>query len=201
MTEIEVKFSIPDISAIRGLLRRLGWRVRRRRHHEKNEVYDRRGRSPWLTAGRLLRVREAGKQCVLTVKLPVARQGNHKIREEYEVEVNNAGQLRHMLAALDFQPAWRYEKFRTEFSKAGDRGKILLDETPVGDFLELEGSARWIDRTAAGLGFSKADYIVETYWGLFVECRKAKGSTARDMLFGEPGLRENPAARKRRSRV
>jgi adenylate cyclase class 2 len=196
MKETEVKLKVVDLACLRRVLRRLGWRVARRRYHERNVVYDRRGVS-WLSTGRLLRVRDAGSQCVLTVKLPVLRQGLHKVRQEHEIEVNDGRQLRSILEAMDFQPDWRYEKYRTEFRRAAERGKILLDETPVGDYLELEGAPRWIDRTAVELGFSKGDYIVTAYRGLFVEHCEATGSTARDMLFGAPGLRTNPEARKR----
>jgi adenylate cyclase class 2 len=198
MKETEVKLKISNRVRLRTALRRLGWRVARRLCHERNAVYDRGGDS-WLAAGRLLRVRDAGSQCLLTVKLPVAklpapRQGLHKVREELEIEVSDGKQLRRVLEAMDFRPAWEYEKYRTEFGKAGERGKILLDQTPVGDYLELEGAPRWIDQTAAELGFSKRDYIVETYRGLFVEYCKATGSKARDMLFGAQGLRTSPRA-------
>ncbi len=196
MKETEVKLKVVDLGCLRRVLRRLGWRVARRRYHERNVVYDRRGVS-WLSTGRLLRVRDAGSQCVLTVKLPVARQGLHKVRQEHEIEVNDGRQLRSILEAMDFRPDWQYEKYRTEFRRAAERGKILLDETPVGDYLELEGAPRWIDRTAVELGFSKGDYIIAGYRGLFVERCKATGSTARDMLFGAPGLRTNPEAPKR----
>jgi len=194
MKEIEVKLNVSDIGAMRALLRRSGWRVAKRRYHEKNAVYDRRDHS-WLLAGRLMRVREAGGQGLLTVKLPVARQGIHKIREEHEVEVNDTRPLKRILEALDFEPAWQYEKYRTELRKAGQRGKILLDETPVGDFLELEGPPRWIDQTAIDLGFSTENYIVDTYRGLFVGYLEGKRSRTRDMLFGEKGLRTHPARR------
>lgn len=191
MREIEVKLKVSGVSQIRAALRRLGWRVARRRCHEKNTVYDRPGDS-WLMAGRLMRVREVGKSCQLTVKLPVAYQGDHKVREEHEIMADDPVQLLHILDALEFEPEWRYEKFRTEFRKPRESGKILLDETPVGDYLELEGAADWIDRTAERLGFSKSDYIVASYRGLFVDYVAASGGKARDMLFGEDGLCAGP---------
>lgn len=191
MRETEVKLKVVGVSRIRSALRRLGWRVARRRYHEKNTVYDRRGDS-WLRAGRLMRVREAGKGCELTVKLPVADEGDHKVREEHEITADDPVQLTHILDALEFEPEWRYEKFRTEFRKPRQSGKILLDETPVGDYLELEGAADWIDRTAERLGYSKRDYIVASYRGLFVDYLAARGGKARDMLFDEKDLRERP---------
>ena len=195
MRETEVKLRIAGVERTRAALRRFGWRVSRKRHHERNAVYDRRG-NVWLTTGRLLRVREAGKRCRLTVKLPIEHQEDYKILEEFEITADDPVQLARILEALDFEPAWQYEKFRTEFRKPRERGNILLDETPIGDYLELEGAPQWIDRTAQRLGFSKEDYVVDTYRSLFVDYINAKDRKPRDMLFGEEGLRGRPGAEK-----
>ena len=36
----------------------------------------------------------------------------------------------------------------------GSRGIAMLDETPVGTYIELEGSEAWIDRTARRMGLA-----------------------------------------------
>jgi adenylate cyclase class 2 len=59
----------------------------------------------------------------------------------------------------------------------------MLDQTPIGDFLELEGAAQWIDRTARTLGFSPADYITVSYGRLYLEYCEAKGVDPRNMVF------------------
>ena len=70
-----------------------------------------------------------------------------------------------LCAGVGFHPAFRYDKYRTEFSRRARRGDksrhghVTLDETPMGVFMELEGSGPWIDRTAKELGFSRNDYI------------------------------------------
>jgi adenylate cyclase class 2 len=58
-----------------------------------------------------------------------------------------------------------------------------LDETPIGIFLELEGNPGWIDRTAATLGFSERDYIVESYGRLYLEWCKRRRCKPKDMVF------------------
>jgi adenylate cyclase class 2 len=78
---------------------------------------------------------------------------------------------------------FRYEKFRTEYAKVSNQGKILVDETPIGDYLELEGSPRWIDRTARQLGFSKADYITRSYGYLYLAYCRERRIRPKDMLF------------------
>ena len=121
---------------------------------------------------------------VLTwLKLPTAASRLHKVREEYEVETRDRRVLSSIVETMGFKLAWRYEKYRTEFRRPREKGKILLDETPVGDLLELEGSADWIDRTAIKLGFSKDDYITLSYRSLFVEYHREHPEIGEDMLF------------------
>lgn len=182
MKEIEIKLTAREPVRLRRRLRELGWRVRGRRKHERNFVYDRGDRS-LEAAGVLLRVREVGRQSRLTVKLPSPSNHIHKVREEHEIKTSDRDSLRLILEGLDYRLAWRYEKFRTQFRKPGARGEIVYDQTPVGDFLELEGEPAWIDRTAKQLGFSKSDYITATYRELFLEYQTRHRGTGRDMVF------------------
>src|SRR3974377_1786132 len=70
-----------------------------------------------------------------------------------------------ILRALVFSPFFRYEKFRAEWSDG--TGHVVLDRTPIGDFGEIEGPPRWIDRTAQALGIAPPDYLTQTYADLF----------------------------------
>jgi len=54
------------------------------------------------------------------------------------------------------------------FRRPGQPGKALVDETPVGNFLELEGPPDWIDRTARRLGFRPGDYSLASYRDLYL---------------------------------
>jgi len=60
---------------------------------------------------------------------------------------------------------------------------VLLDETPIGNFLELEGSPRWIDRTARRLGFSPKDYINRSYGYLYLAWCRERRIRPKDMVF------------------
>ncbi|MBI1356140.1 MAG: CYTH domain-containing protein [Acidobacteria bacterium] len=179
MIEREVKLPIQDVTAIRAALEAAGWACTRPPYPESNTLYDTPGQD-LLRAGKMLRVREVPGRVVLTVKLAPLEAGPHKAREEHEAELAEMGGLQAILQALDLQPAWRYEKRRSRYEREGEAGVIELDETPVGDFLELEGEADWIDRTAAALGFSPADYITASYRRLFVD---ARGEDGGDMVF------------------
>jgi adenylate cyclase, class 2 len=197
-TEIEVKLPVSDRQAMLRLLKKLkakgGDRV-----HEMNTLYDTPGGS-LASEDRLVRIRllhaaplrQSSKSgpslplgAVLTYKGPVttddaggrAPGALYKIREEHEVRVEDGEALVRVFQGMGLQPRFRYEKYRTTFRLPGVPGVLVeLDETPVGDFLELEGTAASIDRAAGVLGYASADYIVKSYGQLFIEhVRRSQG--------------------------
>ena len=178
--ETEIKLEVQDSAALRRLLRAAGFRVSRARVFETNTLFD----TPGLrlrTSGSLLRVREVKGPAKLTFKGPAVTE-RFKSREELEVEASDARTLRAILERVGFEPAFRYEKYRTEFRR-GPGGVLTLDETPIGVFLELEGSPAWIDRTARRLGFSPADYLTASYWRLYKDWCDRQGCPVADMVF------------------
>ncbi|HVX64981.1 MAG TPA: class IV adenylate cyclase [Bryobacteraceae bacterium] len=171
--EIEIKLPLPGAAQGRKLLRRAGFAVWRRRVFEQNVLYD----TPAADLRRAhtgLRVRTCGGRNILTFKGPPF-PGKHKDREEFETEFAADGAMREILRRLGYAPVFRYEKYRTEFRQGRSRSRAMLDETPVGVFLELEGSPRWIDRTARALGFTETDYITTSYAELFRKEQRRKG--------------------------
>jgi adenylate cyclase class 2 len=179
--ETEIKLAVPNAKFARLLLRAAGFRVCQPRVFETNTVFDTPRRS-LRKAAALLRVREAGGTNTLTYKgRPVASR--HKSREELELKISDAGAAAAILARLGFHPASRYEKFRTEFRQPRRSGVIMLDETPIGVFLELEGTAHWIDRTARRLGFQEIHYITASYARLYLEWCKRQQIKPSNMVF------------------
>lgn len=149
---------------------------------ERNTVYDTPERE-LLESGRLLRLRSARGSYVLTVKGPVASGERHKLRDEFEIESPDSEALRGILTTLGYRPVWRYEKYRTAFHREGDDGGVLLDETPIGDFIELEGTRDWIDRTAAELGYTLEQYILKSYGTLYREYATDHPEAGPEMTF------------------
>ena len=86
-----------------------------------------------------------------------------------------------MLEELGFRVWFRYQKYREEF--ALEDVIVAVDETPVGVFVEIEGGERGIAHVAQALGRSQADYLLESYRGLFVQHCHERGLPPSDMLF------------------
>ena len=132
-----------------------------------------------LAAGTALRVRADGDRAYLTFKGPVT-PGAVKAREEIETEAASAAALLAICDALGFRPAFRYEKYREEFTWPGV--VIAVDDTPIGVFVEIEGDEPAIHTLAERLGFSLTEYVTASYRSLFLASALAKDG-ARDMVF------------------
>ena len=127
-----------------------------------------------------LRVRSEGGKALLTFKGPVIPAAV-KIREEHETVVADGQALQTILEELGMHVWFRIEKYREEFT--ADDVVIAVDETPVGVFVEIEGSEDAIHQTAVALGKSPADYITDSYRFLFLQHRDANGLAGHDMVF------------------
>ena len=180
--ETEIKLAVKDVRSARRLLRQAGFVVSRPRVFEANTLFD----TPELslrTSSRLLRIRQAGRVATMTYK-GAPETGKHKSREELELEIGNAAAMMSIMERLGYHRVFRYEKYRTEFRQPRRAGIAMLDETPVGVYLELEGTPHWIDRAARRLGFQKSDYITASYARMYLDWCAALGCKPGDMTFG-----------------
>ena len=182
--ETEVKFRIENISALSAGLPSLGFRLITPRTHEMNTLFDLPGR-PLRRKGSLLRLRKYGDRWIVTFK-GKAQLGRHKSRKEIETPVQDGVALTAILESTGFSPMFSYEKFRTEWTDG--RGHLVLDETPIGNFGEIEGPARWIDSTANRLAIKPAQYITDSYSVLFLKWKRRTHRKAKNMLFAEVRL-------------
>ena len=177
--EIEIKFRIDNVRDLNRRLRKSGFRLITPRTYEINTLYDLPDKS-LRRRGELLRLRKYGSEWILTHKAK-GKAGRHKTRVETETKVADGAKMDAILRALGFAPTFRYEKFRAEWSDG--KGHVVVDQTPIGDFGEIEGQSRWIDRTAKLLQISPSDYITATYTELFFQWKKLTGSPANEMTF------------------
>ncbi|HWF91837.1 MAG TPA: class IV adenylate cyclase [Terriglobales bacterium] len=179
--EIEIKFRLEDVASLGRKLRRAGFRLTTRRTHEQNTLYDLEG-SPLRQRGEILRLRKYGSDWELTHKSKGKNNaGKHKTRIENQTKVADGPQMEAIILALGYKSLFRYEKFRATWSDG--QGVVVLDETPIGNFGEIEGPARWIDRTARLLGIAPSGYITKSYGELFLEWKEQHQSPAEHMTF------------------
>lgn len=180
-TETEVKIQVNNLGEAQQKAETFGYRVSQPRSFEANTLYDTADRRLYHS-GMILRLRESGGRAVVTWKgreIP----GPHKSRPEQETSVGSLETLAYILDQIGFHAAFRYEKFRTELQNETAEGIITLDETPIGNFIELEGPAAWIDETARRLGFQPEQYIKESYGALYRRWCQNIGVQPSHMVF------------------
>ncbi|MGA2347250.1 MAG: class IV adenylate cyclase [Candidatus Sulfotelmatobacter sp.] len=179
--EIEIKFRVADLRALNRKLRAAGFRLVTPRTHELNTLYDLPGEI-LRQRKQLLRIRKYGRTWTLTHKSGTTR-GRHSSRIELETGVADGKKMDLILRALGYAPTFRYEKFRAEWSDG--KGHVVVDDTPIGNFCEIEGPSRWIDATAKKLRVTPADYITKNYATLFSDWKLQTKSSATEMTFKE----------------
>lgn len=124
----------------------------------------------------VLRVRTENGKSRLTFKGPVQASAM-KLREEVETVVGDGEVLLRVLHEIGLHEWFRYEKYREEYSH--EDVTVAIDETPVGVFVEIEGTEDGIAAMAEALGRGPSDYVLDSYRGLFL----LSGREGRDMVF------------------
>jgi adenylate cyclase class 2 len=164
-SEVEVKFHVGDLEAMRPRLLGLGGRVTAGRHLERNWRFDLPDGS--LSArGAVLRLR-LDETARLTYK---ERTEQPERREEIELGVDDSQAALAFLGGLGYRQIGLYEKYRETFS-LGDC-QVMLDQLPFGSFIEIEGPSRAsLQQSAGRLGLRWELQVRESYLGLFEALR------------------------------
>ena len=178
--EIEVKFVVDDLVGMRRRVVELGATVKAARTYENNITFDT-DEGRLRQSGRLLRLRR-DRRNVLTYKEPLAREdAEFKVRKEFEVEVSDFAQALSIVERLGFAPSMRYEKYRETFSYHG--AEILLDELPVGNFMEIEATRAEIRSISAALGLDFGTRLRGSYGDILQAVCDAYDLPLSDLTF------------------
>jgi adenylate cyclase class 2 len=162
--EVEVKFLVSDLTAVRERLLAVGAQLDKPRIYEHNIRYD----NAWgglLRKGILLRLRQ-DKIARLTFKgIPKEEiQSEAKVREELEIEVSDFATTAAILERIGFEERQVYEKYRETFTLGSV--EVVLDEMPFGNFVELEGEEELIREAADLLQLAWDERILDNYLAL-----------------------------------
>ncbi|WP_047487423.1 class IV adenylate cyclase [Terriglobus sp. TAA 43] len=183
--EIELKFRVGDAREFHARALRAGFQIHTERTLERNTLFDTSERR-LLSERQILRLREYNGRNLLTHKKPPADNDDtsfYKERVETETDVADPDALATVFVELGYGPVFRYEKFRTEFRDG--QGELLLDETPIGIFAELEGTPDWIDRALERLNVSRELCFTDSYGRMFLDWKQRSASLAENMTFEE----------------
>jgi adenylate cyclase, class 2 len=185
--ETEIKIHLADRQGFRQNLLALNPVRLSCRHFEDNlllDYPDRRIQSEKC----LLRVRRAGEKSLLTFKGSPRPNNLFKVREELEIGIESADTLLIIFEKIGMQVWFRYQKYREEYALvAGESAEesvhVAIDETPVGDYSEIEGSEQGIREVASAMGFGEAHYLRGSYYSLYLNHCRERGLTPAHMVF------------------
>jgi adenylate cyclase class 2 len=133
----------------------------------------------------VLRLRHIGEHTVLTLKGPASFEGPVKHRTEHEVEVADGDRLQEIFNGLGFGVAARYEKDREAWRLSATT--VVLDHTPMGDFVEVEGPADDVEEMAHRIGLDAANAVPDSYLRLWLAHRErhTDDDLPVDMVFAQ----------------
>lgn len=180
--EVEVKFLVPDLAAVRQRVLAAGGVLVRPRVYERNLRLDT-AENALLQRDQLLRLRQ-DTAVTLTFKgrsLEAERDSEAKVREELEVTVSDFDTAVAIFGRLRLEPKQLYEKYREAFRL--DRVEVTLDELPYGDFVELEGAEADIKAAANRLQLDWSTRVVGNYLALLEALRARHNLPFSDLTF------------------
>jgi len=175
--EREIKFPGVELDKLRGRHAELEAERVGPAAFEDNWILDKNGEL--LSSGRILRLRTDGQRARLTFKGPLTMEGNMKVREEREVEIESADEARSLFENLGYTVVRRYQKMREEWQLGGVT--IALDHTPIGDFAEFEGDGAETVAKRCGLDPEKGEK--RSYLRLYEDYLKEHPDAPPEMVF------------------
>jgi adenylate cyclase class 2 len=185
--ETEVKVRLLDRSSFAAKLPLQGFRLLTPNTLERNILFDT-PEGSLRDRREILRIRKYGEIWKLTHKSDAGTPGTsaHKVRIETELGISDGQALMGILERLGYRQVFVYEKRREEWTDGA--GHLVLDATPIGDFVELEGDHAWIDATAKKLGILPSEYSTASYARLFSDWKNATKHPANNMTFDDIGV-------------
>jgi adenylate cyclase class 2 len=177
--EIEVKFYVRKLESLPARVLQAGGQLLAPRTYEYNLRFDTTDRS-LENSGRLLRLRRE-QRCYLTYKADTHVENGALRQREIELEVGDFDICLRLIQGLGYEIVFIYEKYRTTYACGGCR--VMLDELPLGQFVEIEGDRPEIEELAGKLGLKWQCAIPRSYHALFEDMRRGAQESVRDLTF------------------
>lgn len=163
--EIEVKYYVREHAEIRAALLQMGAQSGGRAF--ENNLRFENAAQHLMCNNAMLRLRQTQGRNIVTVKQRVEHEPSHtcKVFNEYETEVADFDTALKIFEVLGYLPFQSYEKFRETLTLPD--AKICLDETPYGNFVEIEADTAVIKQYTKKLALNWNQRIILGYLEIF----------------------------------
>lgn len=184
--ETEVKLACDDLDRLRKA--GLSLNIIKPRHFEDNWLLDTSDRL-LMGRGSALRVRMAAGKGLVTFKGMIDETASSpiKVREEIESEVSDPDRMVELFERLGYSRAFRYQKYRTVYETTLGKShlEVSFDETPIGNFIEIEGDEAAVLGALRAADFSADDIIRDSYPEIQMRRCRARGVPLEDLVFSD----------------
>jgi adenylate cyclase class 2 len=175
--EIEIKFKIDKPQRVRNLLKEKGGLFigkafeRTIRFDTPNKDLEK--------AGKFLRIK-TGFANTITLKERVANS-NYKERREMETTVGDPKEMIMILKKLGFTKTLIMEKYREKWEI--NKTEVVIDKLPMGNYIEIEGEKKTINKVIEILNLDAKQKILGTYWDLWREFAQENNIKNENIIF------------------
>ena len=162
--EIELKLRVLDKESLVQKLERLGAEFLGKKEQADLLFEPKHIDFPGLDQALRLRSQKVGEKMTnfLTFKgTPIHTPEGHKVRDEFETVVADAGMIEKIFTSLGFSPVLKIQKIRESYRL--EDVCIEIDTLPFGIFVELEGPSSSIERVRIELGLQNEIPVKEGY--------------------------------------
>ncbi len=161
--EIEVKIQLNKKENIAKKLKALGWEKRKSYTQTTYGFFS----DDSIEKGIFPRIRMENKVPVFTVKVKNNKKKSEYFeRDEYSVKISDLRNGVKILQLLGYKRIRKFTKFREEWFFNKKSIKITVDRLYFGNFLEIEGSKKEIEKTIKDLGFQDRRKFTKAYLAL-----------------------------------
>lgn len=185
--EIEIKFLIDDLNALRNRIIALGAEKQSERYEWNIRLDTEQGNL--ITNGKMLRIRRTETQGetkhVVTVKAESDNDhsdASYRVRREIEFDATGGeDSILALFSVLGFEPTWHYEKYREVY--IWREVEIDLDHMPFGWFAEIEGPPDELEALISELEWAEKPRVLLSYQEIYLKLKDLVGLPELDLTF------------------
>lgn len=101
--------------------------------------------------------------------------------EELETKLDNGAAMLQVLGRIGMSVCFRYQKYRQEFEL--DAVHVAVDETPIGNYVEFEGTEEGILGLADRMQIEESRFLRLSYYSLYREHCQKTGEIPSHMVY------------------
>jgi len=130
-----------------------------------------------------IKVFNKNKEGILTVKIKKQKKTKYFQRNEFSLLISNVKNARDVLCTLGYSKERIFDKKREIWKFKKKDIEICLDKLPFGNYVEIEGKPKEIEKTIKKLKLERYKRITKAYLAVYDEWRKKNNVKSENAIF------------------